>query len=397
MPAASDNSSAPALAPARTSASPPNTSRLPASLAGAFAAAAYSLQSELATGHTQDTEPEADKGLLPKLYASRLGKPSRDYYLRQFQRFDALNRGLPSWNIAAACFTLAWCSLRGLWREAACYLLAVLASAALWWWGMRPLMPSAMAYGLAAALCLLAMAIPGLMGNSWYWRKVRTQTLQAVNRSATMAQAHSQLAALAITPRQQALALLVLALPLAAAAGASLALLPEKITAAPTPKAATIEQAPSTALSTASTATTATPAATASADKSVSQPSTDAATQASKAAPEGPTSLPSGSNETSETTQAPQGVASEKAGLEAGQFYVNVGVFSDPERVHQVLALLEKSRLPALTQALPSNKGEITRIRTGPFESQKLARKAARKLRPLQLESTVFQADKKPE
>jgi hypothetical protein len=70
---------------------------------------------------------EEDSGLLPQLYASRLNPRSRDFYLAQFKRFDALDRSLPSWNMAAALLTLAWCSLHGLWREAAKYLAAVTA------------------------------------------------------------------------------------------------------------------------------------------------------------------------------------------------------------------------------------------------------------------------------
>ena len=100
---------------AEISTTPVRTPVLPASIAGAFAAAAYSLQNSL-----QSTEmPEEDAGLLPQLYASRIGPRAQAYYLAQFKRFDALDRSLPSWNMAAAFFTLAWCCLRGLWLEAA--------------------------------------------------------------------------------------------------------------------------------------------------------------------------------------------------------------------------------------------------------------------------------------
>ncbi|MEG1735655.1 MAG: SPOR domain-containing protein [Comamonas sp.] len=372
--AASDPSSAPALAPADAAALPHGNSRLPASVAGAFAAAAYSMQNELNRSQLgDDTQPEtaaAETGLLPRLYASRLGKHSADYYLRQFQRFDALNRGLPSWNMAAACFTLAWCSLRGLWRQAAWYLLAVLATAALWFWGLRPLMPATMGYGLAGALWLLAMAVPGLMGNSWYWRKVRAQTLEAVSSSATVAQAHAQLAAQAITPRQQALALLVLALPLAAAAGAGLALLPQTMSSPAS------ESAPAPAIAP---------------PPPVVQPEVPAA----PVIPEVP-ATPAEPSEEALPTEPPAAepapsAASENTGLEPGRFYVNVGTFSDPDEAGQALALMEKSKLPALVQTLPSNKGDVSRIRSGPFNSQKRAERAVRKLKPLKLQTSVFQ------
>ena len=235
MPSASDTPT-PALAPAgrnqrqepvldqpaRSDASP-----LPASIAGAFAAAAYSMQHSLQHEAEQSTAPEEeDSGLLPQLYASRLSPRSRDFYLAQFKRFDALDRSLPSWNMAAAFLTLAWCSLHGLWREAGKYLAAVTATALIWWFGLRPALPEAMALGLGIALWLVALAVPGLLGNGWYWRKIRAQTLQAITDAPNMAAAHAALQAQVGSPRNRTAAMLVLALPVAAAAGAGLALLP---------------------------------------------------------------------------------------------------------------------------------------------------------------------------
>ncbi|GGH66727.1 hypothetical protein GCM10010975_35850 [Comamonas phosphati] len=211
---------------ADATAAAPGASRLPPSIAGAFAAAAYALQHSTQAGATDAIgwpPYDEDAGLLPQLYASRLGPRSRSYYLRQFARFDGLDKGLPSWNAAAGFFTLAWCCLRGLWTEAGRYLACVIIAVLAWWWGIRPFMPAAMAYGVAAALWLAAVAVPGLMGNAWLWRQIRTQTLRAITSSTTMAQAHEKLAAQATTPRRQILAGLVAALPLAAAAGAGVA------------------------------------------------------------------------------------------------------------------------------------------------------------------------------
>jgi hypothetical protein len=173
----------------------------------------HSLQHE--AGQTAAPEEE-DSGLLPQLYASRLSPRSRDFYLAQFKRFDALDRSLPSWNMAAALLTLAWCSLHGLWREAAKYLAAVTATALIWWFGLRPALPEAMALGLGIALWLVAVAVPGLLGNGWYWRKIRAQTLQAITDAPNMAAAHAALQAQVGSPRNRTAAMLVLALPVAA-------------------------------------------------------------------------------------------------------------------------------------------------------------------------------------
>ena len=221
-PASPSQQQIPAIKDPSADAQRPKTA-LPASIAGAFAAAQYSLQHSL----DQQALPEdEDAGLLPQLYASRIGPHSQAFYLAQFKRFDTLDRSLPGWNMAAAFFTLAWCCLRGLWREAALYLAAVTALALLWWFGLRPTLPSAVAMGVGAALWLASCAVPGLLGNGWYWRKVRQQTLQAIADAPNMAQVHAALRAQAAPGHQKLAAMLVLALPLAAAAGAGLALLP---------------------------------------------------------------------------------------------------------------------------------------------------------------------------
>ena len=82
----------PAIKDSSADAQRPKTA-LPASIAGAFAAAQYSLQHSL----DQQALPEdEDAGLLPQLYASRIGQHSQAFYLAQFKRFDALDRSLPS-------------------------------------------------------------------------------------------------------------------------------------------------------------------------------------------------------------------------------------------------------------------------------------------------------------
>lgn len=390
----------------RSTASP-----LPASIAGAFAAAQHSLQHSL----QNNVPPEEDTGLLPQLYASLLGPRSRDYYLAQFKRFDALDRSLPSWNMAAAFFTLAWCCLRGLWREAAQYLAGIAAVALLWWWGLRPALPTAMALGLGVALWLAAVAVPGLLGNGWLWRKTKAQTLQAIAAAPNMAQAHAALQALASPAHHRLAAILVLALPLAAATGAGLALLPLH-NAAPAkvqiPAQAQAPAQPSTIAPLAATATatgTATAAAVPKANEPAEKPATPATasppalTPAATVVPSPLTTapVPAPALAQTEPTQAtspspeppamPPTAVATHSDLETGKFYLNVGVYSDPANASKVLAQLQQSRLPVLTQQLPSNKGEITRVRSGPFESRKKAERAARKLQAKNIEATVFQ------
>jgi cell division septation protein DedD len=68
-------------------------------------------------------------------------------------------------------------------------------------------------------------------------------------------------------------------------------------------------------------------------------------------------------------------------------------VFSEAGNAARVVERLEKARLPALSQTLLSNKGEIVRVRSGPFAKQRSAEQAAGKIRALGLEATVFHHD----
>lgn len=427
MPSASDTPT-PALAPAgrnqrqepvldqptRSDASP-----LPASIAGAFAAAAYSMQHSLQHEDEQTAAPEEeDSGLLPQLYASRLSPRSRDFYLAQFKRFDALDRSLPSWNMAAALLTLAWCSLHGLWREAAKYLAAVTATALIWWFGLRPALPEAMALGLGIALWLLAVAVPGLLGNGWYWRKIKAQTLQAITDAPNMAAAHAALQGQVGSARNRTAAMLVLALPVAAAAGAGLALLPADNPAPPKsaqPAATAAANRPAASPAPAKPAPEAASTAVQPESRSA-EPAPTAATEtdtsAEPAAPGAVASVPSkaavkaepSENQTArpatDTKEQPvkDAPSTPHAGsdLVPGKFYLNLGVYSEAGNADKVLAQLQKSRLPALTQKMASNKGEVTRVRSGPFESRKRAEKAARKLQAANIDAGIFQSAEGP-
>lgn len=399
------------------------TSRLPPSVAGAFAAAAYALQHSTQGGAPGESDAPAgppydeETGLLPQLYANRLGPrtraSSRAYYLRQFARFDALDKGLPSWNAAAGFFTLAWCCWRGLWTEAGRYLGCVAVAALVWWWSIRPSMPAPMAYGVAAALWLAAVAVPGLMGNGWLWRQVRAQTLRAITGSATVAEAHEKLAAQAGTPRQQILAGLVAALPIAAAAGAGLAWLTAQQHAAPPTAPSPASPAPAALPAASAPAPAPSPVplpATADAEPAppavpAVQPAPQAAAEpppdpapASKPQPEHPSAPPKAQAPVPQPAKAgaaPEpaqaGAQAPAAQLQPGRFYLNVGVFSDQANAQRTAALLQDAGLTPMAQTLHSNKGEVTRIRTGPFASARQAEKAARQLRAHKLEPTVFQ------
>jgi cell division septation protein DedD len=463
-----------------TADSPKSPSKLPPSIASAFAAAAYALQhgddaaapNERAgagahAGVTSFTGGQGT-GLMPGLYASLIGEPSRDYYLRLFERFDALGKPLPTWNLAAGLFTLPWCGLRGLWQEGGLYALAAGGTGLVWGLLLRPALglPPAIAHGIDATLILLAVAIPGLGANALYWHHVRRHTLQAIGEAPNMAAAHERLARRAATPLRKRLAVAAGAV-LAAAAGAGIWALsgmphfmaaqtevipseavpaaepvspvapavapthaaavatvetprsdPEP-TPAPTPQpqepaaqtearpdpqaplpaagstvSGTVEPMPEVAAAGAAGAVAATAAAAIPVKAALVPAKAPAPTPAptpakpSKVAAETKPAKPAKPAEPVAKVPAPAKPAS--AALEPGNYYINIGVFSEAGNAGRVVERLEKAKLPTLSQTLHSNKGEIVRVRSGPFAKQRSADQAAAKIRAMGMEATVF-------
>ena len=465
-----------------TADSPKSPSKLPPSIASAFAAAAYALQhgddaaapNERAgagahSGVTSFTGGQGT-GLMPGLYASLIGEPSRDYYLRLFERFDALGKPLPTWNLAAGLFTLPWCGLRGLWQEGGLYALAAGGTGLVWGLLLRPALglPPAIAHGIDATLILLAIAIPGLGANALYWHHVRRHTLQAIGEAPNMAAAHERLARRAATPLRKRLAVAAGAV-LAAAAGAGIWALsgmphfmaaqtevipseavpaaapvsPAAPAMAPTPAAAvaavetprtepaptpastpaptpqpqepvaqtearpdpqaplpaagstvsgTVEPMPVVAAAGAAGAVAATAAAAIPVKAALVPAKAPAPTPApakpSKVAAETKPAKPAKPAEPVAKVPAPAKAAS--AALEPGNYYINIGVFSEAGNAGRVVERLEKAKLPTLSQTLHSNKGEIVRVRSGPFAKQRSADQAAAKIRAMGMEATVF-------
>lgn len=479
-----------------TADSPKSSSKLPPSIASAFAAAAYALQhgddaaapNERAgagahSGVTSFTGGQGT-GLMPGLYASLIGEPSHDYYLRLFERFDALGKPLPTWNLAAGLFTLPWCGLRGLWQEGGLYALAAGGTGLVWGLLLRPALglPPAIAHGIDATLVLMAIAIPGLGANALYWHHVRRLTLQAIGEAPNMAAAHERLARRAATPLRKRLAVAAGAV-LAAAAGAGIWALsgtphfmaaqtevipseavpaaapvsPAAPAVAPTPAAAvaavetprtepaptpaptptptpaptprpqepvaqaearpdpqaplpaagstvsgTVEPMPVVAAAGAAGAVAATAAAAipvkpalvpAKAPAPAPTPAsvhtaTPAPAKPSKVAAETKPAKPAKPAEPVAKAPAPAKPAS--AALEPGNYYINIGVFSEAANAGRVVERLEKAKLPTLSQTLHSNKGEIVRVRSGPFAKQRSADQAAARIRAMGLEATVF-------
>jgi len=72
-------------------------------------------------------------------------------------------------------------------------------------------------------------------------------------------------------------------------------------------------------------------------------------------------------------------------------YYVNVGLFAKESNAHNAHAKLTEAGLPALKHVMKTAKGEVTRVRVGPFETRSQADDAATKIKALQLDALVLQ------
>lgn len=77
------------------------------------------------------------------------------------------------------------------------------------------------------------------------------------------------------------------------------------------------------------------------------------------------------------------------AALGAG-YYINVGLFAIASNGTRAQQKLQGAHMPVLLDTVSSEKGTLTRVRVGPFESKAKANAAAKTIRGLKLEARVF-------
>jgi DedD protein len=75
---------------------------------------------------------------------------------------------------------------------------------------------------------------------------------------------------------------------------------------------------------------------------------------------------------------------------DAGRYVVQVGAFADADRAREVRAKLEKAGLKTYTNVAETKDGPRTRVRVGPFTSKPEAKKAAEKIKQLNLPAAVL-------
>lgn len=365
---------------------------------------------------------DAATGLLPQLYQHAIGPLATAYYQRIFAHFETLGRTPARWNHAAAFCTLGWCLLRGLWRPAGLYGATALAIAALWRLeALRSLPLQAQAsLGLLAVIGLCC--VPGFLGNGWYYRLVHRHTIAALEQSPTLAQAAAVLQRQAGNRRQWALAAIgqialwvllatLVAMPAAPSTAPAQAQVgppqlhfPARSAEATEPAALPVSsgtdtlQAPPAAppdpAAPTAVATTAPP------PLPLAKPAEPGATAQEDAPAEPVPAPPAPATATPAPTPRPSATATaaartvppaSKASAPAGRFFVSIGTYAELTNAAAAEKRVRQAGLPVVSFSSTTNKGTLTRLRAGPFNTRAEAERAQRILQAQRLPAKVLE------
>jgi cell division septation protein DedD len=341
-----------------------------------------------------------------ELYRAALGPIHTDYYLKAFTRFDAAGKSGPQWNWTAALLGPNWLMFRQLWSHALAYVGA-LTAALLLFFGIGRLvfaLSDASQWALMAGALLLAVALPGALGNAWLYAACNRRIDAALAATPSTEEACAQLALRASGRKHQAalatgnLALLaaIAALALVWPHGGSLQFESDKMAAAEATGAAPVELG-SSGLAAQSVATaTVAPASSAAATRISEGLVHAAATMGHPTAPPEPaasaTAPVASAPVASQPAEGPKALprAEALAPPSGGSFLINVGLFADADNARKASAKLRVAGLPVLRQMFKTPKGAArTRVRVGPFNSQAEAEAAAATIRSLQLDAAI--------
>lgn len=77
--------------------------------------------------------------------------------------------------------------------------------------------------------------------------------------------------------------------------------------------------------------------------------------------------------------------------LQPGKFYLNAGVYAQASNVNSAVRRLNSANLNVLQHTVSSNKGDLTRLRVGPFDTRAQAEAAAVKAKLMQFDVSIYQ------
>ena len=380
---------------------------------------------------------------MPALHRAVIGQIGNDYYLPIFTRFEAAGEATLSWNWSACLLNLNWMIFRGLWGVALVFAV-ILVGMTLLLLSLHQLVfdwPTEVLYGLMAACLSLVFLVSGAWGNALFFNHSRKAMMAAIEANPTLALACAQLERQASSRRRFVTLLAVNgALLLALTGGAYVMLMgdnaapqallpvspPAADASAAEPALASVSDPASAAWPAASVpalvASAAEPAASAM-SVALDVPAAPAQAVASMASTSlMPAPLATAAPPISSSASAPAAVIPEagdtqpKTEASAAQpslakqpvtpvktaaskpaaapvpnpgFYVNAGLFANPDNASNTLAKLQAAGLPATSQVLATAQGSRTRVRVGPFAKRAQAEAAVKKIKSLKLDAAL--------
>jgi DedD protein len=88
-------------------------------------------------------------------------------------------------------------------------------------------------------------------------------------------------------------------------------------------------------------------------------------------------------------TQAPR-EAGKKTGESAGQFVVQVIALADAQKARQMQQRISAAGIKSYTEVVKAKKGDVTRVRAGPFATREAAEEARAQLKTIELDGKVI-------
>lgn len=346
--------------------------------------------------------PPAPAGSSAKeaLYRAALGPAHAEHYLPVFAHFDERGTTGPAWNTAAALGNLGWLVYRQLWGAAgefaaALAVWALIAGGLAFW---ADFLPMGVRVGLALALLLLLLIVPGLYGTALLHAQVCQRMIAAVRRVATMEEACTLLRRQGEAHRRRCawgMAGLLLAALVAGAVWMAWPTqsVPPPVVSGPVPAAdltpaepspasarAPVEapiEAPPPAMGTAPATPVEPPPA-----PGVAAPTTD-----TRAAPVSQTVAPA------DARSSPAAVTDlpvTEVAVRIQGHGVSVGLFAVPVNAERAQAKLAAAGLPVMKDPIESARGTLTRVRVGPFERPEQAQAAAERVLALGFDARLY-------
>lgn len=339
-----------------------------------------------------------DEEVTTTLYRAAIGPVSNAYYLPIFTRFDALDHAGMRWNTAASLSTFNWLLFRRLWGTAVMYVAGTVALLLLLVGTVQMMFQwsDTLIAALTLGFGLIVFVLPGLFGNAVFYANCRKRMSRALVGHNTVTEACAELTREAPTRRS---AYVLLAVNAAATVVAGFFYLqisgfspfaethhsaPEvgqttvagSIENKATPAQATLELAQvgaATALAGAAPSSVTVSAPVVAAPLAAAPETAAMAVTAAAAKP-----IPAASMASKDAPDKP--------------YFINVGLFAVPGNAAKAHAKLLDAQLPSVTRELKSStKGQLTRVRVGPFASREKAQDAVLKIKALQLEAVIVQ------